>query len=265
MGKEKLNAAFKSVLEHGEKAFVPYIMAGDGGLDVLKDRIEFFEENGATVLELGIPFSDPVADGPTIQAAGIRALRAGTTLSGVLNELEACKQKRHIPIVLMSYVNPIYAYGIKNFSEKCVSAGVDGVIIPDLPMEEEELITDELTKHNIALIRLAALTSPKERVLEIAERTEGFLYAVTVTGITGARNSYRDGVGEYLKELKSASITPVLAGFGVSTPEQVIELSQYCDGVVVGSKIIELLLLNDLISIKKLISATKNASIETTS
>ncbi|PTY79141.1 tryptophan synthase subunit alpha [Heyndrickxia sporothermodurans] len=257
MGKEKLSQALDNVLANGEKIFVPYIMAGDGGLDILNERIQFFEDAGATALELGIPFSDPVADGPTIQEAGIRSLRAGTTLKGVLDELKKNKNGRKIPIVLMTYMNPIFVYGTKEFAEDCEQAGVDGIIIPDLPIEEEELVTGELSSHHIALIRLAALTSSKERIREIAKRTEGFLYAVTVTGITGARNSYREGIGTYLQEIKSISVAPVLAGFGVSTPEQVSELSQYCDGVVVGSKIIELLQNNEYEAIRKLIDAAK--------
>ena len=157
----------------------------------------------------------------------------------------------------MTYMNPIYVFGIKEFARECEQAGVDGVIIPDLPMEEEEILADSLKDHQIALIRLAALTSSKERVKEIASGTQGFLYAVTVTGITGARASYSENIGSYLKELKEISSAPVLAGFGVSTPEHVVELGQYCDGVVVGSKIIELLQKNDRDSIKKLIDAAK--------
>ncbi|MEC1373090.1 tryptophan synthase subunit alpha [Heyndrickxia oleronia] len=261
MGIEKLNQAFQTVLEKGDKAFVPYIMAGDGGIEKLNEQIDFFEESGATALELGIPFSDPVADGPTIQEAGIRSLKAGTTLQAVLAQLKLSKSTRSIPIVIMTYMNPIYVFGIKEFARECEQAGVDGVIIPDLPMEEEEILADSLKDHQIALIRLAALTSSKERVKEIASGTQGFLYAVTVTGITGARASYSENIGSYLKELKEISSAPVLAGFGVSTPEHVVELGQYCDGVVVGSKIIELLQKNDRDSIKKLIDAAKKTSL----
>ncbi len=153
-------------------------MAGDGGLEKLNEQIDFFEESGATALELGIPFSDPVADGPTIQEAGIRALKAGTTLRAVLERLKLSKSTRSIPIVIMTYMNPIYVFGIKEFARVCEQAGVDGVIIPDLPMEEEEILADSLKDHQIALIRLAALTSSKERVKEIASGTQGFLYTL---------------------------------------------------------------------------------------
>ncbi|MED1204986.1 tryptophan synthase subunit alpha [Heyndrickxia acidicola] len=262
MGKNRIDRAFQAVLDRDEKAFVPYIMAGDGGLEILGERLTFLEESGATVVEVGVPFSDPVADGPTIQAAGIRALEAGTTLKGILAELTASKSTRSIPIVMMSYFNPIYVYGAEIFAQECVEAGVDGLIIPDLPYEEEEIIADELDKYGISLIRLAAITSPDERLEKLAKQTEGFLYAVTVTGITGARTSIREGIALYLKKLKQYSKVPVLAGFGVSTPEQVRELGDASDGVVVGSRIIELFQKNDLEAIQALIQASKGLEVK---
>lgn len=238
MGKKKLDQAFKQTLDKGDKVFVPYIMAGDGGLDGLAERIQFLEQSGATALELGIPFSDPVADGPTIQAAGLRALEEKVSLRGVLEKLEETKEDRSIPIILMTYMNPIFAYGSKEFARDSARAGVDGLIIPDLPMEEESRLTGDLAGNSIALIRLAALTSPKERLEQIAEKTEGFLYAVTVKGTTGAQTSFAQTVGDYIQKLKDMTDTPVLAGFGVSTPEHVRQLSQFGDGVVVGSQIV---------------------------
>ncbi len=260
MGKAKIDSAFKEVAIKGDKAFVPYIMAGDGGLENLKEQILFLEESGATAVELGIPFSDPVADGPTIQAAGIRALNNGTTLDGVFQSLKEWKESRTIPIVIMSYFNLIFAYGIERFAETCVESGVDGLIIPDLPLEEEEMVAPIFTQHEIALIRLAAPTSPRSRIEEIAKRTEGFLYAVTVKGTTGARTEYDEGLAGYLQELQSHTSAPVLAGFGVSTPEQVKELGQYCDGVIVGSKIVELLAAGNREEIAELIHASKATS-----
>ncbi|MDC3414811.1 tryptophan synthase subunit alpha [Terrihalobacillus insolitus] len=257
MGKQRLDQAFAKVLEDGDKAFVPYIMAGDGGLDQLENRLQFLEESGATVVELGIPFSDPVADGPTIQAAGLRALEHGVSLRAVLDELKQIKEKRTIPVVLMTYMNPIYAVGVKDFAKECDEAGVDGLIIPDLPLEEETIITEEIKAHDIALIRLAALTSTKERLVEIAKRTEGFLYAVTVTGTTGARSEFKQNLATHLQELKQICEAPVLAGFGVSTPEHVKELGQYCDGVVVGSRIVDLLHNNDKETIRELIGSAR--------
>lgn len=241
MGKEQINQTFEGKIRAKQNLFVPYIMAGDGGLDILEERISFLQDCGVAAIELGIPFSDPVADGPTIQAAGGRALENGTTLAGVLETLSSFKKTRTIPIILMTYVNPIYVYGVEKFAADCEKAGVAGVIIPDVPMEEETLVHHSLTKHSIAFIRLAALTSTAERIEELAKRSEGFLYAVAVAGTTGARATHEEDVMTYLQKLKKSSNVPVLAGFGVSTPEQAQALSSNCDGVIVGSTIVDLL------------------------
>lgn len=241
MGKEQINQAFELKTKANQNLFVPYIMAGDGGLDILEERISFLQDCGVAAIELGIPFSDPVADGPTIQAAGERALENGTTLARVIETLANFKETRTIPIILMTYVNLIYVYGVEKFAADCAKAGVAGVIIPDVPMEEESLVSDSLTNHSIAFIRLAALTSTEERIEELSKRSEGFLYAVAVAGTTGARATHEKDVMAYLQKLKQSSKVPVLAGFGVSTPEQAQELSSNCDGVIVGSTIVDLL------------------------
>ncbi|SDB82006.1 tryptophan synthase, alpha chain [Pelagirhabdus alkalitolerans] len=258
MGKAYLDQAFQNVLTNGDKIFVPYIMAGDGGLDQLPKQIKLLEDAGASAIELGIPFSDPVADGPTIQEAGIRALEEGVGLNDILDVLIKTKDDRKIPVILMTYINPIYRFGVKPFSAKCSEAGVDGLIIPDIPLEEESLVADALAEQDIALIRLVALTSPKDRQIESAKRTEGFLYAVTVTGTTGERKDIKENVSTYLDALKEMSDCPVLAGFGVSTPDQVKQLSKACDGVVVGSKIVKSLHENDHQPIYSMIQAAKN-------
>lgn len=257
MGKEKLDKAFTEVLDRGDKAFVPYIMAGDGGLEQLDEQLTFLEESGATAVELGIAFSDPVADGPVIQEAGLRALKKGVSLRRVIDKLRETKAKRQLPIVLMTYVNPINAYGIEKFAEDCKDAGVDGLIIPDLPLEEEGLLSSSLEENEIALIRLAALTSTEERLEEIAKRTEGFLYAVTVTGTTGVRAAFQENLGNHLKALQEKCPVPVLAGFGVSTPEHVRSLSEHCSGVIVGSKIVDALHRGDRETIRELIGAAQ--------
>ena len=253
----KLESALKQTLASGNKIFIPYIMAGDGGLDQLPEQIAFLAEAGATAIELGIPFSDPVADGPVIQEAGLRALSLGANLRSILGILEETKHERTIPIVLMSYFNPIFAYGLEACLQDCRRAGVSGLIIPDLPIEEEGIIPELFAREELGLIRLATLTSSSDRLKKIAEKTTGFLYAVTVTGTTGERHQYIDSIGEYLSKLKQISKKPVVAGFGVSTPEQVKRLSQYCDGVIVGSKIVKSLHNNDRQTITELIGATK--------
>ncbi|GGJ89108.1 tryptophan synthase alpha chain [Lentibacillus kapialis] len=239
MSNQFLDKALENKRSASENIVVPYIMTGDGGLDILKERLSFLEKSGAAAVELGIPFSDPTADGPTIQNAGQRALQNGTTLKGVLEVLETFKEKRSIPVILMTYLNPILTFGPEKFAEACANAGVNGVIIPDLPLEEETLITEYLMQYAISNIRLAAMTSPDERLTEIAQRTEGFLYAVSVKGTTGARTSHGSNVQAYLQKLKGMTDTPVLAGFGISTPEQAYELSANCDGVVIGSTIVD--------------------------
>ncbi|HLS66972.1 MAG TPA: tryptophan synthase subunit alpha [Pseudogracilibacillus sp.] len=240
MGMKQIENYFRSVQNKGARLFVPYIVAGDGGLDVLHERIKLLEESGVAAIELGIPFSDPVADGPTIQQASERALQNGTTLRNVLEVLRAHKAERNVPIILMTYVNPIYAYGIETFAHDCATAGVSGLIIPDVPMEEESLLADAFAMNELAFIRLAALTSPEERLRDIAAKTEGFLYAVSVTGTTGERHTYEERVYSYLQTLKTYSDVPVLAGFGISHPEQAKTFGNYCDGVIVGSKIVDL-------------------------
>lgn len=257
----RLNKTFERLRDKKEKAFVPYIMAGDGGLDTLMEKIVFLESCGATAVEIGIPFSDPVADGPTIQAAGLRALEEGTTLKAVLQTVLNVRPIVSIPIIIMTYMNPIYAYGISSFIEDASKAGVDGCIIPDLPIEEEDLIISHFDVGDIELIRLVTLTSSNERIQEIANRSRGFLYAVTVTGITGVRADFHKEVNSYLKNIKQLSPIPVLAGFGISTPDHVKQFGQYCDGVVVGSKIVDLFHNNQLEEIVKLIKTIKTVEV----
>ncbi|MCM3588075.1 tryptophan synthase subunit alpha [Mesobacillus maritimus] len=243
--------------ELNQKAFVPYIMAGDGGLDTLKEKLLFLQDNGVDAVEIGIPFSDPVADGPTIQKAGIRALAEGVTLTNVLETIGSFRSEIRIPLIIMTYTNPVIAYGIESFAKECALVGVDGCIIPDLPLEEEELFAPHLEKNGLELIRLVTVTSPEERIRKIASKGNGYIYAVTVAGITGARAGFQAELGEFLTRVKQASHLPVLAGFGISTPEHVQEMNQYCDGVIVGSKIVDLFHEKNLEGIKELIAAAK--------
>ncbi|OZI11081.1 tryptophan synthase subunit alpha [Bacillaceae bacterium SAS-127] len=240
MSKEKIKFAFQMLNEPNKKAFVAYIMAGDGGLHQLKDQMLYLQQIGVTLIEIGIPFSDPVADGPVIQEAGKRALQQKVTLKKVLDELRNIKNDLHIPFVLMTYFNPVYRYGIEQFAHDAASAGVSGVIIPDVPLEEEEEVKPLLDQYDLALIRLVTLTSPAERVKTIAEGAEGFIYAVTVKGITGVRSNFQEEVYQFLQCIKAEAKVPVLAGFGVSSKEQAQELGQHCDGVIVGSQIVQL-------------------------
>ncbi len=256
----RFEQAFSALKKNNKKAFVPYIMAGDGGLDCLVDRLIILERNGATAIEVGVPFSDPVADGPTIQRAGIRALENGTTLKGIIAEIRKARQEVSVPILLMTYLNPIYSYGINEFVKDIRLAGVDGCIIPDLPIEEEEIITPQLEEAEIELIRLVTLTTPMERIKTISSKGKGFLYTVTIKGITGARNEYDSELNQFLLAIKEVSPIPVLAGFGISSQDQILDLSKYCDGVIVGSKIVDLFNSQNLLELEKLMSMFKSKS-----
>jgi len=236
MGKAKIDTAFSKFLNQGDKAFVPYIMAGDGGLENLKEQILFLEKNGATVVELGIPFSDPVADGPVIQEAGLRSLGNGTTLAAILTSLEEWKDTREIPIVLMTYINLDYSLGVEKFAKRCEEVGVDGLIIPDLPLEEEELVTPALGEFGIALIRLVSPTSPSHRIEQIAKRSEGFLYAVTIKLTTSVRSKCEYVLESYLNGLKDDAKVSVLTGFAVYKPDQVGSMTDYRDGMSDATK-----------------------------
>ncbi|WP_215143047.1 tryptophan synthase subunit alpha [Exiguobacterium qingdaonense] len=229
------------IREREGAAFVPYIMAGDGGMDRLIPTIVELEHMGATAIELGIPFSDPVADGPSIEAAGMRALEAGVTLDEVLNHLIEGNDQFTIPIVLMTYLNPVFRFGVQPFFDRASECGVSGVIIPDLPFEESLQLFAGIDRHDVAVIPLVTLTSSEMRTASILEKAEGFVYAVTLKGTTGKTDVFPDELLAYLTRLTERSRIPVLAGFGVHRPEQVQTLGSVCDGVIVGSFIVEAL------------------------
>ncbi|WP_153731144.1 tryptophan synthase subunit alpha [Sporosarcina obsidiansis] len=258
MTKLQVRQAIEQCNERGDKAFVPYIMAGDGGLQTLKENILFLQEAGTTAIEVGIPFSDPVADGEVIQQAGERALAEGITLRKVINELASFKEEVTVPLVIMTYLNPVLSYGLQAIAADCEKSGVYGLIVPDLPLEESDLLKDALKNSEVALIQLVSLTSPAERIQAIAQAAEGFIYAVTVNGITGVRDSFTEGLEGHLQRLKAASSVPVLAGFGISTPEHVQSLGALADGVIVGSAIVTALHKGDFASVRTLIDASKN-------
>jgi tryptophan synthase alpha chain len=258
MTKQQITEAIQACNERGDKAFVPYIMAGDGGIETLKETILFLQKIGVTAIELGIPFSDPVADGAIIQEAGERALSKGVTLRLVVETVASFKDEVTVPIILMTYLNPIIQYGIEEFAEDCRNGGISGLIIPDLPYEEVDLVRDALTNADIALIPLVSLTSPPERIEKITAAGEGFIYAVTVNGITGVRDGFEGQLEEHLQRLKAVSSVPVLAGFGISTPEQVESIGSFADGVIVGSAIVTALHNGDFKTVEQLVNASKN-------
>ncbi|CAD2079976.1 tryptophan synthase subunit alpha [Jeotgalicoccus meleagridis] len=258
MTKEKIEETFKRLSDEGDKAFIAYIMAGDGGLENLESQIKTLEESGVDLIEIGIPFSDPAADGPVIQEAGIRALENGVSLLDILNTLAKIKDEISVPYVLMTYYNPVYKLTLDVFRNKAEEAGVSGIIVPDVPLDEEAELKNGLRGSDIAIIRLATLTTSDERLREITRDAEGFIYAVTVNGVTGGQNNYKEEVYDNLERIKRVSPIPVCAGFGVSNKTQAEQLGAYTDGVIVGSKIVKIFYqgrereIKDLIPDKKL-------------
>lgn len=234
-----LTKHLKTKQQNGETIFVPYIMAGAQGLDQLEGEISLLSEAGASAIELGIPFSDPVADGPVIQAAGLQALQKNVSLEKIIAQLK--KIKTTTPLILMTYFNPIFYFGLERFIQELQGTNVKGLIIPDLPFEHQGLLTPLLKDSDVALIPLVALTTPKERIVELVEAGEGFIYAVAVNGVTGTGREYQTSLDEHLAYIQSISDKPVLAGFGISTKEHVERFRQNCAGVIVGSKIVQLL------------------------
>lgn len=241
MTKQQITETFDQLKEKNQKAFIAYIVAGDGGLDQLKNQILKLEEQGVDIVELGIPFSDPVADGPVIQEAGARAIEGGVTLKKILDELEKIKEEISIPVVLMSYINPIYSLGLENFTERAQNANVSGVILPDVPYEEEAAFKQEFDKGDFSIIRLLTLTSSNDRLHELTSTAEGFIYAVTVKGTTGIREGYSEETYDYLDKLTKMSPVPVCAGFGIGSKDLAEKVGGHSDGVIVGSKIVNYL------------------------
>lgn len=223
-------------------ALVTYIMAGDPDLETTVETALALQDAGIDVLELGVPFSDPIADGPVIQAAGQRALGSHTTLAKVLDTVGALRAKGFKrAIVLMGYVNPIYRMGAQAFAQRAAAAGVDGVIVPDLPADEAAELDAALMAAEVAPVQLVAPTSTDDRIRYVADRSRGFLYYVSLTGVTGVRDRLPDDVESRIRRVQGVSSVPVAVGFGVSTPEMARALGKVARGVVVGSAIVKLM------------------------
>ena len=197
------------------------------------------ERAGADLIEIGIPFSDPIAEGVVIQEADIRSLAAGTTTDKVFDMVLDLRKKTEIPLVFMTYVNPVFHYGYEKFFSRCQEAGIDGIIIPDLPFEEKGELEDIAAAHGVDLISMIAPTS-KQRIRDIAREAKGFLYVVSSMGVTGTREEIRTDLGEILKEIRKVTDLPAAVGFGINTPEQAAEIAAVADGVIVGSAIVKL-------------------------
>lgn len=221
------------------KAFIPFITAGDPDLSITEILIPAMAEAGADLIEIGIPFSDPVAEGIVIQEADMRALSAGTTTDRIFESVKRIRMKTNVPLAFMTYLNPVFVYGSERFIKNAAECGVDALIVPDLPYEEKEELKPYCNQYGIDLISLIAPTS-KERIKTIAAEAEGFVYCVSSMGVTGVRTEIKTNIGNMISLVKETKDIPCAIGFGISTPEQAKEMSQYADGVIVGSAIVKL-------------------------
>ena len=237
----RIDLLFKRLKRERKKALIPFITAGDPDLDTTKDLVLALEESGAHIIELGVPFSDPLADGPIIQAASLRALRQGVDLGKVFELVEDVRQETEIPLLLMTYYNPVFRLGLEKTAHRAALVGVDGFIIPDLPPEESGEWTELARANNLDVIFLVAPNTPPSRARFVASKTSGFLYAVSLTGITGKRKGIQEGLTDYLKMLRSITNKPIAVGFGISSPSQVKAIGPLCDGVIVGSALVDFL------------------------
>lgn len=238
---KRIEETFKMLRAKKEKALIVYLTAGDPSLSVTKELIFALEEAGVDILEIGVPFSDPTADGPVIQAASQRSLKAGTTLKGVLEMVREVRKVSEIPIVLFGYFNPIFAYGVQRFAQTARKAGVDGVLVVDLPFEEAKELRNYTDKAGIDFISLIAPTTDKDRLKTIVANASGFLYYISITGITGTTAPKIENIKTDVKKIRKITNLPIAVGFGISKPQQARDIAGFSHGVVIGSAVVSLI------------------------
>jgi tryptophan synthase alpha chain len=225
----------------GHKALIPYITTGYPNLEVMLKAVPLLAENGADIIELGIPFSDPMADGVTIQESSYQALQNGITPAICLEIARKLRQKTDVPLVFMTYYNPVLKYGPENFCVACARSGIDGLIIPDLPPEEGVALERSAREQGIDLIYLLSPTSTPERIGIVSHKSSGYIYLVSVAGVTGARTNLPPGLEAFISQVHKIARQPLCVGFGVSTPDQARQISRLADGVIAGSRLIQLM------------------------
>lgn len=222
------------------KAFIAFLTAGDPTADKTVEYILAMEEAGADLVEIGIPFSDPTAEGVVIQDANIRALSAGLTTEGVFDIVRRVREKSQMPLVFLTYINPVYHYGYDAFFQKCQELGVDGIILPDMPYEEKEELSDVAAAHDVDVISLIAPTS-EQRIQKIAKEAVGFIYVVSSMGVTGMRGEISTDLASILASIREVTDLPAAIGFGINTPQQAAQMAQIADGAIVGSAIVKII------------------------
>ncbi|MBE0595691.1 MAG: tryptophan synthase subunit alpha [Desulfuromonadales bacterium] len=236
----RLQATFAHLRQRGRAALIPFITAGDPDLATTEELVQALVQGGADVIELGFPFSDPMADGPTIQAASERSLAAGTTLDGVLQTVLRIRRHTNVPIVLMGYYNPVFHFGPERFAREAAAVGVDGLLLVDLPPEEAGEIRGFLQVAGLCLITLLAPTTPPARRRALAAQAEGFLYYVSMTGVTGVQQVDTAAIRDEVMALRRESAVPVAVGFGISSPADAAAVAEFADAVVVGSALVKI-------------------------
>lgn len=235
-----ISEKFQSLRQHQQSALIPFITAGDPNLETTAEALHILDRNGADFIELGVPYSDPLADGPVIQAAATRALQKGTKLEQVLEMLQTVSPSLTAPIILFTYYNPILHRGIKSFLAEVAAAGVRGLVVPDLPLEEADELIHTAASFGIEVILLVAPTSSKDRIEAIAHQSQGFIYLVSVTGVTGMRSQLQERVKHLITDLRSVTDKPIGVGFGISAPEQAHQVREWgADAVIVGSAFVK--------------------------
>lgn len=222
------------------KAFIAFLTAGDPDLDSTKRYVREMEKAGADLIEIGIPFSDPIAEGPVIQEADLRALGGGVTTDQIFDMVMQLRQETDVPIVFMTYLNPVFHYGYDAFFSRCREAGVDGIIIPDLPYEEKNEVDSVSSGYGVTLISMIAPTS-QARIEQIAKEAKGFIYVVSSMGVTGTRTEIKTDLDGMLAQIKAVTDVPAAVGFGIHTPQQAADIAKKADGVIVGSAVVKLI------------------------
>lgn len=236
---DRIAATFERLAEENRAAFVAYVAAGDPSFDVSLEILHSLERAGVDIIEIGVPFSDPLADGIVNQLAAERALRSGMNTTRVLDLIKAFRQNSELPVVLFTYLNPIYNYGFEKFHQDASAAGADGILLLDLPPDEAALNAELAGQHQLHSIRLIAPTTPDERVASISKTASGFIYALSRKGVTGTETAPQADVSNISSRIKAHTKVPVCVGFGISSPEQVKSVANHADGVVVGSAIVD--------------------------